>query len=266
MLQQNNRILLLGLSLLALAAHAQSPNKGREIVDAALAALGGQNFVQLHSRVASGRVYSFFHDQLSGLDLATIYTEYLDRKPSKGLGLREREKLGKKKDYSFLFLPDQGWDITWRGARPIPDENWERYVRITENDILYILRTRLKEPGFEFDYIGNQVYVSRHIDSVDIIDSESRTLHIYFDFNTKLPIRETFEWLDPVTKERNQEVFIFDKYRDIGNGVLWPFDIQRERNGYKTYQFFADKITGNAPIPPGTFDLPAGAKLLKKVE
>ena len=249
-----------------LLAQTQAQIKGKQVVDAALAALGGQNFLQMHTRVASGRVYSFFRDQLSGLDLATVYTEYLDPKPAKGLALRERQLLGKKKDYSYLFLPDQGWDVTWRGARPIADENWHRYVRSTENDILYLLRTRYNEPGLEFDYVGDQVYLSRHIEAVDITDAQSRTLHVFFDYNSKLPMREAFEWLDPLTKERNEEVYTFDKYRDIGGGVQWPFDIQRERNGYKAFQFFADKITANAPIPAETFELPKGAKVLKKVD
>ncbi len=266
MLKQIRAILLITGISLPLLAQAPGPDKGRQVIDAAVAALGGQNFLQMRSRVASGRVYSFFHDELSGLDLATVYTEYIDPRPAKGLAIRERELLGKKKDYSYLFLPDQAWDITYRGARPIADENWERYVRVTENDILYLLRTRLNEPGLTFDYIGNQVYLSRHIDSVDITDSQNRTLHVFFDYNTKLPIRESFEWLDPLTKERNEEVFVFDKYRDIGNGIQWPFDIQRERNGYKSYQFFADRISANGPIPPGTFDLPKGAKVLKKVD
>ncbi|MDQ2711070.1 MAG: hypothetical protein M3Y24_02350 [Acidobacteriota bacterium] len=252
---------------LLLSQVSESPNRGKQIVDAAVAALGGNTFLQMRSRIASGRVYAFFHDQLSGLDLATIYTEYPDRKPAaNGLAVIEREVLGKKQDYSFLFLADQGWDVTFRGARPIPDENWQRYVRTTQNDILYLLHSRPNEPGMDFDYVGSQVYVSRHIEVVDITDSASRTVRVYFDHNTKLPMRQTYNWLDEDTKQRNEEVSVFDKYRDIGNGIMWPFSIERERNGYKTYQFFADKVQANQAIPPKIFELPPGARVLKKVD
>jgi hypothetical protein len=257
---------LLLLVCLPLLSQTSAANKGKEVVDSAIAALGGQNYRQMRTRIASGRIYSFFHDRISGLDRAAIYSEYLDSKPAKGLAIREREKLGKKQDYSYLFLPDQGWDVTYRGARPIPDENWQRYQRTTENDILYLLRVRRDEPGLEFDYIGNQVYLSRHIEVVDIADAQGRTVRVYFDYNSKLPVRETYEWLDPDTRQRNQEVSIFDKYRDIGQGIMWPFSIERERNGYKTYQLFADKVTANPALPDGTFDLPAGARVLKKVD
>ncbi len=117
-------------------AYPQGPGdaKGKQVIDSALQALGGSNFLAMQTRTASGRVYSFFHDRLSGLDLATIYTQYLASRPANGLAIEEREVLGKKHDYSYLFLPDQGWDVTYRGARPIPDENWQNYIRSTGNE------------------------------------------------------------------------------------------------------------------------------------
>jgi hypothetical protein len=242
-----------------------SPNKGKEIVDRAVAALGGDRFLNMRTRSASGRVYNFFHDQLSGLDVAKIYTEYLSQTPAKGLALREREVLGKKQDYSFLFFEDQGWDITFRGARPIADETWARYSRITENDILYMLKVRHNEAGMQYDYVGTDVILSSHVEIVDITDAKDRTVRVYFDHNTVLPVRETYTWLDPDTKYRNDEVTEFDKYRDAGDGIMWPFSIERERNGYKTYQLFAASVAVNQPLPPKTFELPPGAKVLRKV-
>ncbi|MBV8828176.1 MAG: hypothetical protein JO108_03000 [Acidobacteriaceae bacterium] len=244
------------------AQSADAPDKGKQVVDAAVAALGGERFLDMHTRVASGRIYSFFKDEMSGSDIARTYVEYVDGKP---LGIREREVLGKKQDYSYLFLPDQGWDITFRGARPVEDEAWERYRRSTENDILYILKVRHNEPGFTYDYIANEVHVSTHVEVVDITDSQNRTVRVSFDYNTKLPVRQTFTWLDPDTRYRNEEVTEFDKWRNAGDGVMWPFTIERSRNGYKSYQMFASSVEVNAPIPTNTFELPAGAKVLKKV-
>lgn len=261
---------LAALLAVALATAAfvagQSDFKGKQVIDKAVAALGGERFLHMQNRVARGRVYSFFHDQLSGLDVAAIYTEYITPAPAKGIALREREVLGKKHDYSFLFLPDQGWDVTYRGARPIPDETWERYVRATENDALYILKVRHDEPGLIFDYVGSDVYLSTHVEIVDITDAQSRSVRVYFDHNTMLPAHVSFSWMDPATKERNDEAIEYDKYRDIGESIMWPLSIERERNGYKSYQMFATNIQANQPIPPKTFDLPPGAKVLKKVD
>lgn len=228
-------------------------------------ALGGERFLQMQSRVASGRIYSFFHDQVSGFDLATIYTGYANKLPAKGLALRERELLGKKQDYSYLFLEDEGWDLSFRGARPIPDESWERYQRTTENDILYLLRYRHDEPGMQYDYVGSEVHLSTHVEVVDITDATGRTIRVYFDHNTNLPVRQSFNWLDPATKQHDDEVTEFDKWRNAGSGVMWPFTIERERNGYKVYQMFADKVEVGQPLPANIFELPSGAKRLRKV-
>jgi hypothetical protein len=258
---------LLSVALAAAAlVTAQAESKGKQVIDKAIAALGGERFLHMQNRVARGRVYSFFRDQLSGLDVATIYTEYVTPPPAKGIALREREVLGKKHDYSYLFLPDQGWDVTYRGARPVPDETWERYFRATENDALYILKVRHDEPGLIFDYVGSDVYLSLHVEIVDITDAQSRTVRVYFDHNTMLPAHATFTWMDPVTKEHNDEGMDYDKYRDIGEGVMWPYSIERQRNGYKTYEIFATTIEVNQPIPAKTFDLPPGVKVLKKVD
>src|SRR5690242_10429634 len=150
-------LILAGISLAPLFSQERPDSKGKQVVDEAINALGADHFLQMQTRMASGRIYSFFHDQMSGLDRATIYTEYLSPKPADGLAIRERELLGKKGDYSYLFLPDQGWDITFRGARQVPDETWQRYRRTTYNDILYLLRTRRNEPGMDFDYVSNEV-------------------------------------------------------------------------------------------------------------
>jgi hypothetical protein len=240
------------------------PGKGKQIIDQALSALGGERFLDMKNRVAKGRIYSFFHDELSGLDITTTYTEYMPEKAANGLGIRERELLGKKQDYSYLFLPDQAWDITFRGARPIEDEAWRRYVRTTENDILYILKVRHDEPGLQYDYSGSEVFLSTHVEVVDITDAKDRTVRVYFDHNSFLPIRETFTWQDEQTREHNDEEIDYDKWRDAGGGVMWPFTIERQRNGYKVYQMFATRVEANQPVPPNTFELPASAKILKK--
>jgi hypothetical protein len=250
-----------------LCSKAETPaNKGKQIVDQALAAMGGDRFLNMKNRVAKGRIYSFFHDELSGLDVTTTFTEYLPQTAPNGLAIREREILGKKQDYSYLFLPNQAWDITFRGARPVEDEVWNRYVRTTENDILYILKVRHDEPGLQYDYGGSEVYVSTHVEVVDITDAKDRTVRVYFDHNTFLPIRETFSWQDPQTREHNDEEIDYDKWRDAGNGVMWPFSIERQRNGYKTYQMFANNVMVNQSVPANTFELPPGAKVLKKAE
>jgi hypothetical protein len=44
-----------------------------------------------------------------------------------------------------------------------------------------------------------------------------------------------------------------------------PFVTERFRNGEKVFQLFSDNVQVNQTIPPGTFELPPGVKMLKKV-
>lgn len=252
--------------LLGICSPAQQLDKGKPYVEQALAALGGDTFGHMQTRSEHGRVFSFFHDLISGLSIATVYTQYLDQKPAHGVAVREREEFGKKKDWSVLLLPDQGWEITYRGARPVADETWNKYLQTTETSIFYFLRERFGEPGIDYDYIGTDVIDGAQVDVIDITDPQDRVIRVSFDHITHLPVRQIYKWIDPVTKYHNDEVTDYDKYRDTGNGVKWPFTIERQRNGYKTYEIFADHVEINQALPEKTFDLPPGAKVLHKVE
>jgi hypothetical protein len=244
---------------------AQPVDKGKQIVEDAIGALGGEHFLQMQNRVESGRAYSFYNEEISGLDIATIYTEYLPTQPENGLAVRERQVFGKKQDYSVLFLQDQGWDISFRGARPVPDPSLQRYLNSTRNNILYLLRVRYKEPGMEFDYEGRDVIQNVEVVLVDVTDAQGQVIHVVFDRLTKLPIRQTFNYVDPETKMRMDETTEYANYRDVGDGVKLPFAIRRERNGLKVYELYANKVTVNQPLPPKMFELPPGVKVLNKM-
>lgn len=255
----------LGLMLLVsgLPVWAQPADKAKQVIDGVIEALGGAKFQQMRNRVESGRAYSFYRENLTGLSIASIYTEYLPSPPTKGLSVRERQVFGKKQDYSVLFLEDEGWDITFRGARPLPEDTLSRYLSSTENNIFYILRTRYNEPGLQFDYIGSDVILNVPVDIVDVVDAQNRTVRVYVQQSTKLPLRQVYTRTDPKTKYRIEEMTEFSKYRAM-NGVTWPLVVRRERNGEKIYEMFADKVEMNQDFPSTTFELPPGIKKLKK--
>ncbi len=264
------RTALVSLTLLSLlagsagSASAQgSDPKAKKVVDDAVAALGGDNFLAMRTRVTTGRAYRFYNEQLSGLDIATIYSEELDDPVPNGVAIHERQVFGKKQDYSVLILGDQGWDITFRGARPLADETWERYVRTTENSVLYILRHRLKEPGLTFDYVGTDVQLNVEVVTIEISDAKGRVVRVVFDRITGLPVRQSFTYMDAPTKMRIDEAMDFSKYRE-SNGVKWPLTIVRSRNGQKVYELFAEKLQVNEGVKPEKFALPPGAVILKK--
>jgi len=259
---------LLIAAVSGLGARAEtSQQKGKRIIDEAVAALGGQVFLHMRNRVESGRIYGFYHGNLSGMDLDTLYTTYLDHPnpPVPGfLGERVRDARGKKQDDVILYTGDSGYEITYQGARPLADDIVSRFRLGTLSSIFYILRERLGEPGLIFDSRGSDFFENRPIEIVDIIDAKDRTVTVYFDQMNKLPVRQSYERRDPVDNQRVEEVSIYGKYRDVGGGVMWPFNIRHERNGDKVFEMFTDNVEINQDLSDSQFALPPDMKILKK--
>ena len=257
------------LSLCTACAQSRQ-ERGRRTVDEALAALGGDRFLAMQDRVETGRAYSFYREQLSGLSRATISTRYLPRPNPLVLGsllVRERQSFGKEeRSGAALFTDGQGYEITFRGARPLPSQTVERYKESTLHNIFYILRQRLAEPGFIFDFQGTEVYENQPVEVVDILDADNRKVTVLFQRSSKLPMRQVFYRRDPQTRERIEEVAIFSKYRDVGGGVQWPYAIQRTRNREKIFELYSDSVAINQNLADNQFLLPAEMKILKPLK
>ena len=265
MLQKISLFLLLGCRSFGAAAPAETAaERGKRVVYEALQALGGDAFLKMNDRVESGRAYSFYRNQISGLSAAKIYTHYLDPKPGVP-EVRERESFGKvKEDNAVLLTESGGWEITFRGARPLEDTRYANYKDTTLRNILYILRQRLKEPELSFYSRGSDMFENRPVEIVDITDAANNTVTVYFDARTKLPTRQTFRRRNPEFKDFDTEVTTFGLYRNVGGGVTWPCNIRRERNGEKTFEMFGDQVDVNQDLKDSLFNLPGDIKILPK--
>ena len=198
--------ILCGLAALpGFLAAETSQQRGKRVIDEAVAALGGKAFLEMRDRVETGRAYQFYREQLSGLAIAHIYTRYLTRPepPVAGfLGVRERESFGKDQAGAIVFNESgQGYELTWRGARPLPDETLTRYKDSTLHNVLYILRMRLGEPGLSFDSQGSDIKENQPVEIVDITDADNRTITVLFNRTTKLPVYQTYKRRNPTDKQ-----------------------------------------------------------------
>jgi hypothetical protein len=254
----------LGLCAVAIASAAESAaDRGKRVVMEALKAMGGDAFLHMEDRIETGRAYSFYREELSGLSIAKISTRYLTPAPGQ-IAVRERQAFGKDQYAAVLFTEMGGWEITFRGARPVSDIRSEQYKDSTLRNIFYILRQRLNEPGMIFYSKGADTYQNVPVEIVDITDADNRTVTVTFNKNTKLPLRQVFRRRNPEDKGWDDEQTIFAKYRDIGGGVMWPFDIRRDRNGEKVYEIYSDSVVINQNLTDDLFTLPANLKLLPK--
>src|SRR5579862_4872756 len=186
--------LLAVLAFTVCAKAETAEQRGKRVIDECLQALGGDRYLAMQTRIETGRAYSFYREALSGLSIATIYTRYESgvADTAHNLAQKERDNYGKKQDYGVLFDENGAFDITFRGARPLPADRFARYKDTTLRDIFYILRVRLKEPGWIFESKGADVIENRAVEIVELADADNLTTTVYFDQITKLPVRQTF--------------------------------------------------------------------------
>ncbi len=241
--------------------------RGKRVVYEALKALGGDAYLHMQNRVETGRAYSFYRGQLSGLSVAHIYTRYLPAppKPAPEQLLEDvRETYGKQEEDVFLYRNDGAWETTFRGATPLADERLARFKDSTLRNILYILRARLDEPGMSFYSQGRDFWENRPVEVVEITDAQNLMVTVYFDAETKLPVRQVYKRRNTEYNDFDTEVTLFAKYRDVGGGVQWPFDVRRDRNGEKIFEMYSDSVAINQDLKDSLFALPPNVKMLPK--
>jgi hypothetical protein len=252
-----------------LAPAETAQERGKRVVYEALAALGGDAFLKMEDRVESGRAYSFYRGELAGLSIAKIYTRYLTPPavPEKGkVYLREREAFGRDEADYVLFTEEGAWEATFRGAQPLADQRVANFRDSTRRNIFYILHNRLKEPGLSFYSQGTDRWENRPVEVVEITGADDVMVTVYFDAFTKLPVRQTFRRRNPEFKDFDTETSLFAKYRDVGGGVKWPYDIRRDRNGEKIFEMYSDSVEINRNLTDDRFTLPAKIKMLPKAK
>jgi hypothetical protein len=258
------------LAHIGLAADT-AEQRGRKVVDDAIAALGGDAFLHVQDRTETGRAYSFYNSQMSGASpVAKIYTRYLTPAgvpvPGKLL-VEERQGFGIDERYGFVLFTaaPEAWEVTFRGARPISDDQLARYRDTTLHNFFYILRERLKEPEVSFYFTGTDFIDSRPVNIVEVSCAENVPVTVYFDQLTKLPVKQMYKRRNQEYHDMDTEVTAFARYRADG-GVQWPHDIRRDRNSEKIYEMFSDSVEINKGLHDELFHLAANIKILPKAK
>jgi hypothetical protein len=258
------RTFALSLAASTVFAGETAKERGKRLIDKTIEGLGGDAFRNMRTRTEIGRASTFYRDQLTGYSPARIYTKYLAPDADAKILELQRQVFGKKlEDGATLFTTNEGYDVTYRGAKPLADDQVERFREAALHEIFYILRQRLQGPGMEFEGVGADIVENQPVEAIDIYDSENRNVRVWVNSDTFLPVKQRYYRLDPVISERREEVTRYTKYRNAG-GVMWPHTIARERDTEKTNEMNSESVTINDALPESLFELPNGIKILKK--
>jgi len=249
----------------AVFAGETARDRGQRLIDKTIEGLGGDAFRKMRTRTEIGRASSFYRDQLTGYSQSRIYTKYLEPDSDAKILELQRQVFGNKKDDgAVLFTTNEGYDVTYRGAKPLADDKVQQFRETTLHDIFYILRERLSEPGIEFEGVGADIVENQPVEAFDIYDSENRNIRVWVNADTFLPVKQRYYRFDPVIGERREEVTRYTTWRAAGNGIMWPHAISRERDTEMVSELRSERVTVNDPLPDSLFELPNGIKVLKK--
>ena len=257
-----------------LSAQSSTPNAGnatpgskpedgeahcRKLLAVMVEALGGQKWLSLRSTYLEGRTSSFYQGKPTG-SVSDFFSTRTP--PTPQVQGDERIEYTKKRDIAAIFNPNAAWEITYRGKRPLPDEQAQDYFRRRDHSIDTAILVWLKDPATVLLSEG-QTVAERHLtDQITLISSANDSITIQLDTDTHLPLRRTFRWRDPLYKDKNEEVDEYDDYHTI-DGIATPFTLTRFHNGDMNNQRFLYKAAYNVAIAPDTFNADALAAKLK---
>lgn len=207
----------------------QSAAKAKQLLQQAIDALGGAAYLGVRDVSCAGRFALFGH---SG-DL-TGYSPFreLAKLPDK-----DRTEYSKKANVIDVYNGNQGWTLDKGGVQEASASAVEEFQEGLKKDFDQVLRFRLKEDGMIFRYGGADIVDLKQVEWAEIVDRDRRTFRIALDRSTRLPVRSVVVTRDPTTRERTEEITYFSSYHPL-QGVETPFQVERERNGFKVFQVF----------------------------
>jgi len=237
-------------------ASSQTPNsssfenaKAKSIIDQAIQALGGQTYLTIRDREMQGRGYGFHHGRPTGSGgVFWSFSQFPDK---------ERVELTKERDIAELYVGNKGWELTYKGARPIEQKDLDDYLRRRHYSLDAVLRTWVNDPGVVLLVEGNAIAAQRPALKVTVVNTQNESVSLFFDVDTHLPVKKSFEWRDPVDRQKNLEEEVYDNYKPV-SGIMAPFNITRFFNGDMASQRFLNTVTINQGLDQAMFDPNSG--------
>jgi hypothetical protein len=226
--------------------------KAGQLLEQMVGALGGEAYLNLQNMEQNGRGYAFYHGEPTGA--GTLFWRFW-QSPDK-----ERTELTKQRDVVTLITGAQGYEITYRGTTALEKDKLEDYLRRRSHSLRWVLRQWLG-PGTIVLYEGQGVAERKQAEKVSLLNAQDDGVTIAIDSHTHLPLRVSFVWQDPKTRDRTEEAVGYDNYRPI-HGIMTPFSVTGYRNGEPSSQQFITETKYNLNLPDSLFQatvtLPTG--------
>ena len=229
--------------------------KARAALDAMVKALGGDRWLNLKDVVREGHIAAFHRgDPDLGTTLFFEFHQWPDH---------DRIEYTKHRDVVQFYEGRKGIEVTYRGAKPLPQDQVDDFLRRRDHSIEMALKVWMKDPKTILVYEGQKMAERHMADQVTLISAENESITIQMDVQTHLPLSRSFQWRDPLYKDKNTEIEEYADYHDV-EGFPTAYSITRVHNDETTRQLYIDKVHYNQDLPEGFWDIDAVARKIKR--
>jgi hypothetical protein len=234
---------------------AKNATHARAILEAMVQALGGEAWLSIKNVERDGQGAAFFHGDP---DLGTTqFFEFLQGPD------HDRIEYTKHRDVVQIYVGNTGMEVTYKGKAPLPKDQVDDHLRRSQHSIETVIKTWLPDPQTILIYDGQRL-AERHLtDQVTLISSKNDAVTIQTDTQTHLPLRRSFEWRDPLYKDKNVDAEEYDDYHLI-DGLPTALRVTRFKNDEQLRQFYLVHVKYNQDLPSDIWDVAATEKRIKK--
>ena len=236
-------------------AAVENAKKAHALLDTMIQAMGGDAWLNMKNKMEQGHVAAFYHGQP---DLGTTELWQFHQWPD-----HDRVEVTKHRDVFEFYLGRAGWEVTYRGKKPMQKDLLDEYLRRRDHSIETAVKIWLKDPHTILVYEGQKM-AERHLaEQVTLISAQNESVTIQIDSQTHLPLSRSFQWRDPIYKDKNTDTEEYADYHTI-EGLPTAFSITRMKNDEAVRQYYVTKVEYNRDLPADFWDADAAARKVKK--
>jgi len=234
---------------------AAEGKSGRELLEAMVAALGGEAWVNRQTWIVEGRVAKFYKGEPDAG--APQFEEYGRMNPF-GLRVVMVSHYGAviatdHRDVAEVWTKDGAWEITYKGTTPLPAKEVADFERQREHSLDVVVREWLREKDVVVTYAGTKLVESELVDEVSVVSESGDSVEVRMDQRTHLPVSVGYRWRDPVYKDWNTDAVEFADYHAV-QGIMTPYSVVTVHNGDRTGERFLTKVVYNVALGAEVFD------------
>jgi hypothetical protein len=238
----------------------EQDKRGRVLLDQMVEALGGKAWLNRSSYLKEGHTASFFRGAPT-LNVVPFW-EY-HRFATTGSPVAERIEFSKKRDIVQIWTADNGFEITYKGNKPLPEDQVQDYLRRRSHSIEAVIETWLKEPGIVVLYEGTTMVERRMADKVTLLGENNDAVTLELESSSHLPLRRSFQTRNNQFKDYDEDEEEYSDYHEI-QGIQTPMTISRYHNGDLSNERFFTKVEYGVPLTDEMFDTERPLKGKKK--